>query len=195
VAVGRTTAGFDFSLHARRLCEDMAARLPELAHVRMAQVAVGFSQTRSASAYGTFATLTPLRFAGGAAETMRRGRPYRVQRLYDRAGTEMLYILSFFLPRFLELDFRRKLVTTAHELWHIGPLFDGDVRRFEGRCYAHSASKRQFDQLAEALADRYLAARPPEEVLGFLRLSYRTLLNRFGRIYGLKIRNPKLLPM
>ena len=187
--------GFDFSLHARRLCEDMVARLPELRHVEMGRVAVGFSQTRSASNFGTYATLTPLRFPGGRLETVRRGRTYGIQRLYDASGVEMLYVLSFYLPRFLDLEFRRKLVTTAHELWHIGPQFDGDVRRYEGRCYAHSSSKERFDQLAEALADRYLAAGPPEEVYAFLREDYRGLVARHGRIYGLKIRGPKLVPL
>lgn len=173
----------------------MAARLPELAHVNMRHVAVGFCQTRSASPYGVFASLTPMRFPGGGLETVRRGRAYTVQRLFDPSGSEFLYILSFYLPRFLDLAFRQKLVTTAHELWHVSPQFDGDVRRYEGRCYAHSSSKRQFDQLAEALADRYLAAAPPPEVLGFLRADYRELTARHGRIYGLKIRSPKLVPL
>jgi hypothetical protein len=199
VAFGRqspaTRAGFDFSFHARRFCEDMVARLEEFAHIRMGQVAVGFSQTRSASVYGTYATLTPMRFAGGRTETVRRGRRYGVQRLYDPSGVEMLYILSFYLPRFLELPFRRKLVTTAHELWHIGPQFDGDVRRYEGRCYAHSPRKRHFDALSEALVDRSLAAGAPEEAYAFLREGYRELLARHGRIYGQKIRSPKLVPL
>ena len=50
-------------------------------------------------------------------------------------------------------------------------------------------------QLAEALADRYLAAAPPPEVLGFLRADYRELTALHGRIYGLKIRSPKLVPL
>jgi hypothetical protein len=161
----------------------------------MRQVAVGFSQTRSASLYGVYATLAPMRFAGGGLVTMRRGRRYGIRRLYDASGAEMLYILSFYLPRFLDLSFRQKLTTTAHELWHIGPQFDGDVRRYEGRCYAHSGSKRRFDELAGSLAERYLASNPPAEMHAFLREDYRTLVTRHGRVFGLKIAPPKLVPL
>ena len=173
----------------------MAARLPEFAHVRMGQVAVAFCQTRSATVYGLYATLTPLRFPGGATETVRRGRRYGIRRLYDPSGREILYILSFYLPRFLDLDFRQKLTTTAHELWHISPQFDGDVRRYEGRCYAHSASKRQFDRLSQALAERYLAAQPLETSYAFLRANYRDLVDAHGHVYGTRIAAPKLVPL
>jgi hypothetical protein len=173
----------------------MAARLPELAHVRMRHVAVGFCQSRTPGRYGIYATLTPMRFPGGGLETVRRGRRYGIRRLQDPAGVEQLYILSFYLPRFLDLDFRQKLTTTAHELWHISPAFDGDVRRYEGRCYAHTGSKRNFDALSEALADRYLATRPAEDVYIFLRETYRSLLAKHGRVYGTKVRAPKLVPL
>jgi hypothetical protein len=188
-------AGFDFTSHVRRLCEEMVARLPELSHVQMRHVAVGFSQARSASLYGIYATLAPMRFPGGSLETFRRGRRYGIRRLYDPSGTEMFYILSFYLPRFLDLSFRQKLTTTAHELWHISPQFDGDVRRYEGRCYAHSGSKRRFDELAQTLAERYLATEPPEEAHAFLREDYRGLVARHGRVFGLKIAAPKLVPL
>lgn len=189
------SGGFDFTYHARRLCVDMAARLPDFAHLRIGQVAVGFSQTRAPGKFGVYATLTPMRFPGGCLEAVRRGRRYRIRRLQDPSGMEMLYILSFYLPRFLDLDFQQKLTTTAHELWHISPAFDGDVRRYEGRCYAHTGSKRNFDELSRALADRYLAARPSEEVYGFLRENYRSLVAKHGRVFGTKIRSPKLIPL
>ena len=63
----------------------------------------------------------------------------------------MLYILNFYLPRFLDLPFREKLTTMLHELWHIGPKFDGDVRRLGGRCFAHGSSQKQYDAHVEAL--------------------------------------------
>src|SRR5947208_9857388 len=102
----RKSCSFDFTLHIRRLCDDVVGRLPELAHVDMSRVAVSFCQTRKAVPHGMFASLTPLRFAGGAVTTMRRGRPHAIERVCDVSGREMLYILSFYLPRFQNLDFR-----------------------------------------------------------------------------------------
>lgn len=128
-------AGFDFTLHMRRLCDDVVARLDQLGHIEMSRVAISFSQTRKATHHGMFASLTPMRFAGGRPHRIRWGQKWAVQRLHGPDGGEMLYILNFYLPRFLNLQFREKLTTVIHELWHIGPKFDGDVRRYGGRCF------------------------------------------------------------
>ncbi len=177
----------------RRVCADMAARLEELQHVDLGRVAFSFCQARKPVAHGMYASLTPLRFAGGAMEVARGGRRWRVQRLLAPSGRELLYILNFYLPRFLNLSFRAKLTTVLHELWHVSPRFDGDVRRFAGRCYAHSGSQKRFDALAEALAGRWLALRPPEPLYDFLRCDFAELARRYGRIYGQRVRAPKLI--
>ncbi len=191
---GPLPAGFDFTLHMRRVCVDMVARLDRLGHIDMSRVAISFSQARKACRWGMYASLTPMRFAEGRRHAIRSGRKWCVQRLNGPGGLEMLYILNFYLPRFLNLPFREKLTTVMHELWHIGPRFDGDVRRFGGRCFAHGSSQRQYDALVETLVDRWLAARPPEPVCEFLRWEFRELVARHGRVYGRKIPTPKLLP-
>ncbi len=187
--------GFDFTFHMRRLCADMVRRLPELAHVDLARVAISFSQTRKAVDHGLYASLTPLRFAGGSRQAVRRGRKWTVQRLVDESGREMLYVLSFYLPRFFNQGFHHKITTVVHELWHISPRFDGDLRRFGGRCYAHSASQRRYDAKVERLVDRWLSLEPPASVYNFLRYEFRELVGRYGRVYGVKIPTPKLIPV
>jgi predicted metallopeptidase len=187
--------GFDFTLHMRRLCEEMVARVDGLQHIDVARVAVSFSQTRKATSHGMYASLTPMRFAGGRLHTIRRGRRWGVQRLHGLDGREMLYILSFYLPRFLDLEFRDKLSTVMHELWHIGPKFDGDVRRFGGRCFVHGSSQKQYDAQVEALLEHWLASDAPASVCEFLRHDFRELASRHGRVYGKKIPTPKLIPL
>ncbi len=188
-------AGFDFTAHMRRVCEDMVGRVPALGHIDFGRVAVSFCQTRKAVSHGLYASLTPLRFAGGRTETVRHGRRWGIQRLTDSAGREMLYLLNFYLPRYLELGFREKLTTIVHELWHVSPEFDGDLRRFGGRCYAHSGSQKRYDAHAAALAERWLAAGPAPALYGFLQYSFHELAARHGRIYGRKIPTPKLFPL
>jgi hypothetical protein len=187
--------GFDFTGGVRRLCEDITRRLPQLGHVDMQRVAVSFSQTRRAVNHGVYASMTPMRFAGGSEHTLRRGRKWTVQRLYDESGREMLYILRFYLPRFLDLPLREKLTTVIHELWHIGPRFDGDLRRHGGRCYAHGSSQKQYDAQVERLLDAWLAQQPPAALYDFLRSSFRELAQRHGGVVGLKIPTPKLIPV
>jgi hypothetical protein len=186
---------FDFTAQMRLVCQDMIVRLPELAHIDLSRVLVCFKQARKRVPHGMFASLTPLRFEGGRPTTVRRGRPLAIQRLVDPAGREMLYILAFYLPRFMDLDFREKLITIVHELWHISPSFNGDLRRHAGRCYAHTGSQKQYDAAMDALAQRWLAAGPPEELWSFLAGSFDELATRHGPIVGMKIPRPKLIPL
>jgi len=196
---GRNTVlppdGFDFTMHMHRLCGDMARRLPQLGHIDPDRVAIGFCQARKPVSHGMYASLTPMRFAGGRIHTVRRGRKWTVQRLYDTSGREMLYILSLYLPRFLNLPFRDKLTTVMHELWHIGPRFDGDLRRHRGRCFAHTGSQESYDAYVERLADDWLSFSPPPAIYEFLHADFQELLCRYGRVYGTKIPSPKLIPV
>lgn len=184
--------GFNFTLHMRYLCADLAARLPELSHIDVDRVAIRFCQARKAVRHGLHATLTPLRFEGGNLTARRGGRRWQVERLYDVAGRELLYLLSFYLPRFLERSFDEKLATVVHELWHVSPRFDGDLRRHAGRCYAHSRSQKQYDALMHELAKKWLSLGPPPNRYEFLQRSFSELEREHGRVFGQKIATPKL---
>jgi hypothetical protein len=192
-AYGRAPGGFNFTDQIGRVCADMASRLDEFRHIDIARVAVSFRQTRKRMSHGLYASLTPLRFAGGAAHSIRRGRKWSIQRV-EVDGREMLYLLNFYLPRFLDLSFREKLTTIAHELMHIGPSFDGDLRRFAGRCYAHSHSHAEFDAQAEQLGQKWLSLGPEPSLYAFLQVDFRHLQANHGGIYGRRIAVPKLIP-
>ncbi|HVV99901.1 MAG TPA: hypothetical protein VHB77_06160 [Planctomycetaceae bacterium] len=187
-------APFDFTRAMSRLCVDVTARLPEFEHVRMEHVAVTFAQARLRVAHGLQAKLTPMRFADGALTTQRNGRHWTVQRLFQ-GDREILYILTFYLPRFLDHSFREKMVTVLHELYHISPEFNGDIRRLEGRCHVHSHSQKGYDEHMAQLADQYLRLRPPRELYDFLRLNFRTLHRRHGGVVGLRVPIPKLVAL
>lgn len=187
--------GFDYTAHLRRLCEDLVFRTPELAHIDMSRVLVAAAQVRRNHQEGIYASLTPLRFAGGGSFLYRGGRCYTLQRVVDAAGREMLYILRFYLPRFADLKFREKMTTIMHELWHINPAFNGDLRRHRGRCYAHGRSQKAYDAHAAHLVEKYLSQHPPPELYGFLQYSFSQLQSRYGGVYGLRVPRPRLIPV
>jgi predicted metallopeptidase len=189
------STGFDFTVHVRRLCIGIVERLDEFSHIDMSRVAIRTCQVRQTGRFGMQASLTPLRFAGGAMETTRRRRRWTIERMFDPSGREMLYLLSFYLPRFLDYPFEEKLATVCHELWHIGPAFDGDLRRHAGRCYAHGHSTREYHEGMRQLAAAWLALNPPVELYEFLRCDFRQLRERFGTVYGARIATPKLIAM
>lgn len=187
--------GFDFTYHIRALTTEIIGRVPQLGHIDVARVAISFSQTRKRVMHGLQASLTPMRFEGGARAGVYRGRRMSVQEVRDTDGQEMLYILNFYLPRFLDLDFREKLTTVFHELWHISPQFDGDIRRHDGRCYAHSHSQAAYDAQLDPLVDQYLAHRAIESLPDFLHLDFSQLQRTYGKVYGTRIPRPKLIPV
>jgi len=187
-------AGFDFTSRMRLICQHVSKSVPELGHVDMNRVAVSFAQARQRTSWGMYASLTPLRFPGGNVVGKRRGRQYAIQQLIDRSGREMLYILTFYLPRFQDQSRREKLITIFHELWHISPAFDGDLRRHEGRCYAHTHSQAEYDAQMAVLVDRWLELGPPEELIAFLTHDFQSLQKQHGPVYGVKVPRPKLIP-
>jgi hypothetical protein len=187
-------AGFDFSRRMRTLCEDFVTRLPdELGHIQLDHVAIGFAQARGAHAHGAQASLTPMRFEGGSTETTRNGKRWTVTRMMDPRGREYLYLLRFYMPRFQNLPLEEKLITVVHELWHVSPEFNGDLRRFPGRCYAHNGSRKHYDVEMKGLVDRWLRAAPPESIYDFLRLDFASLRGQHGNVYGLRLPTPRLI--
>ncbi|TWT88096.1 hypothetical protein Mal64_15680 [Pseudobythopirellula maris] len=185
--------GFDFTTAVAAVCRDMTRRVPELGHIDMDRVAVGFCQARKRGKYGVQATLTPMRFERGAETKRVRGRTYGCSRLFDAQGREQLYLLNFYLPRFQDGPLEEKLTTVVHELWHISAEFDGDLRRHAGRCYAHGSSQKKFDEHAARLAREWLAADPPPGLWAFLELSFDDLVAEHGTVRGARYRAPKLV--
>ena len=185
---------FDFCQAMTVLCEDISRRHPAFSHVRMPEVAVTFAQTRSPVEWGMQARLTPLRFEGGAIVERRKGRLWTVQRVHHH-GREALYILTFFLPRFLNLSFEEKLITVFHELYHISPQFNGDIRRFGGSCYIHTGSQKSYDLQMDVFAKEYLRMNVPVDMVQFLRYSFSELQAHCGDVVGLRIAIPRLIAM
>src|SRR5262245_27524971 len=140
-----TEAAFDFSAHIRQLTAEVVTQCAEFRHIDVHRLLFSFTPARSGRAHGLHARVTPMRFRGGAL-IERYGRTHYQVQSYRLDGREVLYVVTFCLPRFLNLSFDEKFVTLFHELYHIGPLFDGDLRRHHGRCHVHTYSKKGYDR-------------------------------------------------
>ena len=184
---------FDFSMAIARLTEDIAKRSPYFAHLQTSRILIGYVQARTGEQHGLQARVTPLRFAGGDLVRLRRGMPYQVQRYFE-GEREFLYLMTFCLPRYLERDFDDKITTLFHELYHIGPRFDGDLRRHEGRCHLHTHSKVGYDRTMAAYANEYLKQHPDPALLGFLRMDFAQLKQRHGKVVAALVPRPRLVP-
>jgi hypothetical protein len=190
----RSHEPFDFCVNVQRLVMDIAQRCPTFTHLAPPRILVSVTQARAGSKHGLLARVTPLRFAEGQLIRQRRGVPFHIQR-YFIGEHEFLYLMTFCLPRYLDQDFDQKLVTLFHELNHIGPAFDGDLRRHKGRYQFHSHSQRDYDQQAAHCARDYLASRPDPNLHGFLRMNFAQLQQRHGAVVGVVVPRPKIIPL
>jgi hypothetical protein len=179
-----------------KLVADIARNIQAFSHLEPERILLCVATCRSGRAQGTFAKIHPLRFPGGAeSSSFRRGfRCYRcTMPTIVHQGRSMLYVIYFLLPRFLDRPLREKLVTIFHELYHISPHFDGDIRRFPGRNFAHGGSTRRYNLLMEQLVDEYLQLPGREGQLHFLEGDMAGLRLRHRAIVGRKLPVPRLV--
>ncbi len=137
------------TLAVKRLVRDVAARLPELAHVRASRVLVVAGEARRASR----ATIRP--FGAGGAE--------RGQRIELR-GREVRYVITLRPLWFLDSTPEERIDTILHELYHASPRFDGTLHG--GRRHARLPAASYQRRIRELRAS-YLALAPAELLAPF----------------------------
>lgn len=185
----------NLSAELERLIAGLATELPVFRHIDPARLLVCVSSTRSGGVGGTYAKIHPLRFPGGTRSSrVRRGRRTVTLEMPDitHQGVEILYLIYFLVPRFLDLPLREKLITVCHELYHISPNFDGDLRRFPGRNYAHGSSRKKFNLVVAGFVDAYLSATPEENLPRFLTAATADLRRENRAIVARRMTAPRL---
>ena len=185
----------NLTLELERLIAHIIRNVAEFAHIDSRRVLVCVSSTRGGGVHGTYAKIHPLRFEDGTrSKTLRRGmRRYEYEMpLISHRGVEMLYVVYFLVPRFLNLPFHEKLVTLFHELFHISPDFNGDIRRFPGKNYAHGCSTRKYNVHMARLVDGYLGKMDDRSMLSFLEGDMDEVRGRFKAIVGRKMAAPRI---
>jgi hypothetical protein len=107
-------------------------------------------------------------------------------------GMDILYVVYFLIPRFLNLSFREKLITLFHELYHISPEFNGDIRRFPGKNYAHGSSTKRYNAYMATLVDSYLEKLETKSLMAFLEGDMAAIRERYQAIVGRKMAAPQI---
>ncbi len=153
----------------QELIKDITMNVNELSYIDAENVAVGFKRSRESVTEEVWAEVTAIDLGDGAYLQKKEGR---VEKFFSSQtllldGMPVKYIMDFYVPVFLSLPFREKLVTVFHELYHISPKFDGELRIFKGRAYQHGPSKEKYDKYMEYLCDKYM--REVHDVVDFLK--------------------------
>ncbi|HET6418588.1 MAG TPA: putative metallopeptidase [Geobacteraceae bacterium] len=178
-----------------KLIGEIASQVRELNHVDPSRVLVCVASTRGGGVHGTYAKIHALRFPGGErTSAMRRGskRVTCTMPTITHRGMEMLYVVYFLVPRFLNLSHREKLITVFHELYHISPMFDGDIRRFPGKNHAHGSSRKKFDAVVAELVDEWLRSRVGAALPDFIREDMESIRAKYRVIVGRRLAAPRI---
>jgi len=162
----------------QELIKDITMNVNELSYIDAENVAVGFKRSRESVAEEVWAEVTAIDLGDGAYLQKKEGR---VEKFFSSQtllmdGMPVKYIMDFYVPVFLALPFREKLVTVFHELYHISPKFDGELRTFKGRAYQHGPSKEKYDKYMEYLCDKYM--RETHDVVDFLKETSMELIDQ-----------------
>lgn len=185
---------FNFSSSIKALCLDIRQYCPELGHIDPSRILFSMTPARNRKSHGLQARVTPLRLRGGERVGQHHGTAVQVQR-YFVDGLEMLYLVTFCMPRYLDQPFEEKLITLFHELHHISPAFDGDLRRQQGRFSLHSHRKKEYDSRMVSLARDYLRRSPNSSLYRFLRLDCSQLQHQLGPVIAWRVPYPHLVPI
>lgn len=162
------------TLAVKRLVRDLAARVPELAHVRASRVLVVAGEARRASR----ATIRPAYFQQTRARA--RGRKKPVIRV---RGRKILYVITLRPLWFRSSTAEQRIGTILHELYHASTRFDGTLHG--GRRHSRLPRAR-YNRKIRRLLDRYLVDAPPEVVAPFSETGLvraRMWLERPGSFY------------
>jgi hypothetical protein len=182
-----SAAGFDFTGNMTRLVDDIVKTHPFFKHIRINEILVAISPSNG-NRNGVVAKLRPMLFEGGSRTKLVRGIEYEAPEVIIN-NKKILYIVYFHLPRFLNHgNHKTKLSTVLHELHHISPLFNGDIRRYSGKNYAHGNSRKDFDDLISIYTDEYIQSTSNPELSSFLKYKYSELKRKYGAICGDMIR-------
>ena len=172
------------------LLREMVQRTEEFKLFDVNRILLCCSTNRKKTGGGIYGKLLPLRFENGSKFIKYNSRFYTIPRLVVN-GTEILYLMYFYLPKFFDLSAREKINVMFHELYHISPLFNGDIRRMGEVKKAHGHSRKAFEERYIGYArDFYEYIRhTPYHV--FLQMSTEDLHKNFKKIQFRRMKSIK----
>lgn len=181
----------DLSLALSAVISEISFRSQTLSHIDPNRILVCVGSNRRGGG-GLYGKLIPLRFKHGEPLLRHRGRVYASPDITNN-GHSCLYIIYFYMPRFFDLPWDEKLRVIFHELYHINPRFNGDIRRMGAVKIAHGHSKKHFNSLFDAELHAFKSHIHSTPHQDFLTLNTRELYARYRTVTAVRMKHPKPL--
>jgi hypothetical protein len=171
---------------------EIAGRVPSYRHVDPSRTLVCVGTNRNGRG-AIFGKLVPLRFRDGAETVRHGGRIYRMPRVLS-GDIEQLYVIYFYFPRFFDLEPFEKLRVIFHELHHIHPGFNGDIRRMGKVRASHGSSRERFESHFEDDLHAFHEYIRHTPYMNFLSLNTALMRGTFSRIKARRLKVPRPSP-
>jgi len=144
---------------AESLIADITETIEEFAYIEPDQITVNFKRSRDGVNEESQAEITGLSNSNFTSIQKKEGRieKFLASKCMLKDGIPIKYSIDLYIPAFFNLNFKEKLVTIFHELYHIHPKFDGELRVFKGKGYMHGSSTERYDKYMEYLVDKYIS--------------------------------------
>ncbi len=163
---------------------------PTLNHIDISRVLVCIGSNRHGRAGGIYGKLVPLKFENGSGVLNHRGSLYGIPEI-SHNNRPLLYIIYFYMPLFFDLPWSEKLRVMFHELYHISPHFNGDIRRMGKFKKAHGHSKKYYDSLYREELKDFLDHIGASADIDFLKMDTKGLYKRFKKVTGIRMKKPR----
>lgn len=172
------------------IMRDMIERTEEFKLFDINRILVCCSTNRNTSRGGIYGKLVPLKFENGNDIIKHKGYYYSIPRLTVN-NVEILYVVYFYIPKFLDLPAEKKIDVMFHELYHINPDFNGDIRRMGKFKKAHGHSRKCFDEKYQEYAESFFNYIKNTPFIKFLEMDTKSLKNEFPAISYRRMKVPK----
>ena len=181
---------FNYTQAVKDVVKDIIRHVPAFRHVKISTILFSFAKARQRTDHGVYAKIVPLRFEKGK-NVVKEGKKTMMTPKWTFRDKIYLYILYVYMPRFHDQSLYGKIMTLIHELYHISPECDGDLRRFPGKRY-HGYSEEAYERTIEPWVRQYLEKREDAEVLDFLRIRTEDIEKKLGKLTGLHVQLPTM---
>ncbi len=175
-------------LHA--LIADACGRISFFSHIDTEKLHICISSNRAGGRGATFGKVVPMKFKGGEEILHYRGKCYAMPKI-EVNSIRILYIIYFYIPRFTDLAPIEKIRVIFHELYHIHPDFNGDIRRFGKNGSVHGKSKKQFDTQFEREVISYAEEIRNTPMWEFLSLNTSEIFKNYQKVLSYRMKTPK----
>jgi predicted metallopeptidase len=176
------------------ITHEMIIRTPEFRGYDINRMLICCASNRSDSRGGIYGKLVPLKFEGGSDIINFHGRTYTIPKIIHN-NIEIRYLIYYYHPKFFDISAREKVNVMFHELYHISPDFNGDIRRMGKFKKAHGHSKKSIEEKYLVYAEEFYRYVKETPYHAFLEMSSRDLQNSFKKIKCRRMKTIKPVPV